>query len=116
MSDSTSEQSAPETERLIRVHHLKSNFFRVAHADGVWCSVNVERQIHLAFYSERFPIPTSVFLTVDDKGIVTGEDISKREGKKDWVREMEVEVVLTVPVAKRVVEAIDRFIKIAENA
>jgi hypothetical protein len=114
MSDRTPEQPEPKTQSWIRVHHLKSNFFRVVHADGVWCSVNAERQIHAAFYSERLPIPTSVFLSLDDNGIVTGEDFSKRRAKKDWIREMDVEVVFSLPVAKAVVENLQNFIKVAE--
>jgi hypothetical protein len=116
MSDQTPEKPKPNTPSWIRVHHLNSNFFRVVHADGVWCSVNAERQIHAAFYSERFPIPTSVFLCLDDNGVVTGEDFSKRRAKKDWIREMEVEVVLSVPAAKAVVETLQNFIKVAEGA
>ena len=98
MSDAT-----PKEPQTIQIHNLKSNFFRVVHADGTWCSVNPQKEIHVAFYSERFPIPDSIFLEVDEKGIVKGENFSKRQAKKDWVREMEVEVVLTVPAAKAVV-------------
>ncbi len=77
--------------------------------------MNAHHQIHLAFYSERFPIPKSVFLGVDEKGFVIGEDLSKRETKRDWVREMEVDLVLSIPAAKNVADALQKFIKIAEE-
>src|SRR5947209_10685342 len=99
----------------VKIHQQKSNLFRVVHADGVWMSVNPHRQIHLTFYSERYPIPTAIFFGVDGKGTVIDEDISRRETKKDWVREMEVSVSLSLETARAVQTALDRFIKIAEG-
>jgi len=43
------------------------------------------------------------------------EDVEKREVKKDWFREMEVDVVLTLQAAKSVRDGLDNFIKIIEG-
>ena len=43
------------------------------------------------------------------------EDVEKRDTLKEWVREMEVDVVLSIPAAKFVRESLDNFIKIAET-
>lgn len=102
-------------ERWIQVHQQKGNFFRVIHADGVWCSVSPANFLHLTFYSERFPLPKSIFFPVSKAGTVMSEDVQKRETLKDWVREMEVDVVLSLSAAKSVREGLDNFIKFAEG-
>jgi hypothetical protein len=107
--------STPKPVRSIEVHQQKGNFFRVVHANGVWCSVNAFRDIHMTFYSERHPIPTSIFFGLDEKGLITGEQIEKRQGKKDWFRELEVDVVLSLDVARQVYEGLGLYIKIAED-
>jgi len=108
-----SPEPIPDPSRTIEVHQRKSNFFRVVHADGVWCGVNPYRQIHVTFYSERFPIPRSVFFALDEKGFVKGEE--RREGKQGWFRELEVDVVLSVDAARTVCKSLEDFITIAEN-
>lgn len=107
--------SSPKPIRSIQIYQQKANFFRVVHADGVWCSVNAWRNLHMTFYSERYPIPTKVFFGIDDKGNVTGEDVEKREVKKDWFREMEVDVVLSLDSARQVQDALQRYIKVLED-
>ncbi len=112
-----SSQDAPDNVpvKAIEIHQQKSNFFRVVHADGAWCSVNAWQNIHMTFFSERYPIPSKVFFDLNDKGVVVGENVSKREIKKDWFREMEVDVVLSLDAARQVRETLDRFIKILED-
>jgi hypothetical protein len=103
-----------EPERWIQVYQQKANFFRVVHADGVWCSVSPAKLLHLTFYSERAPLPAKVYFPVKN-GLVQNEDVSKRDVKKDWFREMEVDIVLTLKAAKGVRGGLDNFIKIAED-
>ncbi|SRR6266446_1196595 len=105
----------PESTKWIQVHQEKGNFFRVVHADGVWVSMNPAQQIHLVFYSERSPIPTSVFFPLDETGTVLGEDVEKREVKKDWFREIDVDVVMSLDVAKNVLDGLSKFIQIGED-
>jgi hypothetical protein len=111
-----SQKAKDETPvRWIQVHQIKGNYFRVIHADGVWFSVSPDKFLHLTFYSERYPMPKSIFFPVNEAGTVMGEDIPKRDTLKDWVREMEVDVVLSVTAAKSVREGLDKFIKLAEG-
>jgi hypothetical protein len=114
-SENVPDPSARKPVRSIEVHQQKANFFRVVHADGVWCSVNAWRQLHLTFYNERYPIPTKVFFGVDEKGFVMGEETDKREGKKDWFREMEVDIVLSLDAARQVYDNLGGYIKILEG-
>ncbi len=102
--------------RWIQIHQQKGNYFRVIHADGVWVSVSPDSFLHLTFYSERYPIPKSISFPVNKAGTVMSEDIEKRDTLKDWVREMEVDVVLSLGAAKLVREGLDNFIKSSEAA
>ena len=111
--------STPETplpnpdqhQNVVEVHLQKANFFRVIHADGVWCSVNVNKDIHLAFYSERFPLPTKIFFPTDGQG----ELLKMRETKTGWVREIEADIVMSLDIARKVHDHIGKFIKFAEE-
>ncbi len=95
----------------VRVHQQKSALFRVVHSDGVWCSINAWGNVHLTFYSERAPIPTSVYFALDEKGAVTREEVEKREVKEGWFRELEVDIVLTRAGARSVYDVLSNYLK-----
>lgn len=109
----TSEQ--PEFCEVRQGSSAKSALFRVVHSDGVWCSVNPWGLLHLTFYSERQPIPTSVYFALNEQGGVTREEIEKREGKEGWFRELEVDVVLTPDGARNVYQALGQFLGYKET-
>lgn len=88
----------PKVIGQLRFHQIKSNYFRVVHADGMWCSVS-QNNVHLTFYNERAPLPTEVVSNVLENNTLGGEDYSKRVAKQDFVRELEVDVVLSRQVA-----------------
>jgi hypothetical protein len=77
--------------------------------------LNAWRQLHCTFYGERYSIATKVFFGVDENGVVIGEETNKREGKKDWFREMEVDVVLSLESARQVHDNIGNYIKVLED-
>ncbi len=115
MTDSpTSQPNPPEQKIKIPVHQQKSGLFRVVHADGVWWSVNPWNNLHLAFYSERAPIPQVVYFGQDESGKWI-ELQEEREGKTGWFREMEVDVSLTLNGAYAVLDAINQYIKHMET-
>jgi hypothetical protein len=107
--------SSPEPVKLVEVHLQKANLFRVIHSDGVWCSVNIHKNIHMAFYSERYPLPKRIFFGTGSDGETLGELSDMRDTKKDWVREMEVDVVLSLDAARQVHGNLGRFIKLLED-
>jgi len=102
----------PETPDPIKVqvHQRKAALFRVVQADGVWTSVNPWGNLHLTFYSERAPIPTSVYFGPNKDGIWE-ELVDLREGKKGWFRELEVDVVLTPVAARSVLDTLQRYLE-----
>jgi len=83
----------------VKFHQTKSAFFRVIHADGIWGSVHPTDLVHLTFYNERAPIAREVVHDLTDANQLSGEDLSKRVSKDGYVREMEVDVILSRPVA-----------------
>jgi hypothetical protein len=76
-------------------HQIKSNFFRVVHADGTWVSVHPLDLVHITFFSERAPIAKKATYNLTPEGFLADEDLSKRDSKIGYVREMEVDVVLS---------------------
>ena len=102
------EPQTPDPKK-VQVHQRKAALFRVVQADGVWTSVNPWGNLHLTFYSERAPIPTSVYFGLDEQGN-WGELVDQREGKHGWFRELEVDVVLTRVGARNVLDTLQRLL------
>ena len=102
------ESESPQSK--VSVYQEKSALFRVVHADGAWWSLNPRNELHLAFYSERAPIPKVVYFGPDKEG-TWNELPGEREVKKGWFREMEVDVVLTPTSASFVQDAINRYLE-----
>ena len=90
----------------IKFHQIKGNFFRAIHADGALLSVHPNECVHLTFFNERIPIATEVVnnLTVDGK--LSGDDPTKTITKKGFVREIEVDVI----VSRRTAEALHAWL------
>jgi hypothetical protein len=94
----------------VQVHQRKSALFRVVQADGVWTSVNPWGNLHLTFYGERAPIPTTIYFGQDKDGNLV-ELVDQREGKQGWFRELEVDVVLTPLAARSVLDTLQRYLE-----
>jgi hypothetical protein len=97
----TTPDNAGSTQHAIQlpIHFIKSSHFRVIHASGVWYGGDAQQNLHLSFFNERSPIPRKVVLNLNDQGAVLGEDASKREIKEGYVREVEVDIILSIPSA-----------------
>lgn len=88
-------------------HFIKSNYFRVIHADGVWGGLTPRHDVQMAFFNERQPIPQKTTVQV------TGNELkeSSRQGRIGIVREMEVEVVFNIETAKAMRAWLDQMIE-----
>lgn len=104
MTESTStslkleSQKRPIAQKL-EIHFLKSDYFRVIHASGVWYGGDAQKNLHLTFFNERNPIPKKIVINLNDQGHVMGEDESQRDTKVGVIREMEVDVILSFQAA-----------------
>jgi len=94
------EKSKPDDNKArkeIAFHFIKSPQFRVIHADGVIGGLTPNNNIHFALFSERLAIPQEVIHTINPDGSLGGE--RKPKGKEGIVREMDVDVVMSLETA-----------------
>lgn len=83
----------------ITFDYIKSNFFRVIHADGAFGGLAPNGNIHMALYNERQAIPTKMVYPIEGTGL--GPEIrKKRKGREGLVREVEVDVILSIEQAQ----------------
>ena len=95
--DATEEPvNASNQEREVTFTFMKSNFFRVIHADGAWGGVSPRGDIHITFYNERGAIPDKSIVTLSDSGEVKRE---RNERSSAIVREVEADVIVDLPTA-----------------
>ena len=85
----------------IDFHYIKSNGFRVVHADGAWGGLTPRGYIAMNFFSERFPIPRRLAHEIRPDGTLAQE--TDRDSKKGVVREVEVEVMVDLAMAKSLI-------------
>jgi len=82
----------------ITFEYIKSQFFRVVHADGAIGSITPNGNLHIAFYSERQAIPQLMVHSRTDAGTLGPPIHEQTVRRKGIIREMDVDVVLG-PVA-----------------
>lgn len=99
--------------------YIKSPNFRAIRADGAIGAVTPNGHIHLALYSERAAIPRRLVHEIDADGKLGAKIDDETVSRNSIVREMDVDVFLTVEVAEsirnwlgdRVAEAKERLQK-----
>lgn len=89
------------TPAFVEYHYIKSNQFRVIHADGAHGGVTARGYLHIAFFSERRAIPRMVSMAVD-VGAGEAREVD-RESLGGVVREVEADVVLDETAVKELV-------------
>ena len=100
--------------------YIKSQYFRVIHADGAIGSITPNGLIHFALYSERPAIPRRLVQPVSEDGQLGDPIESETESRDSIIREMDVDVMMTLEVAVLVrnwlSERIDQHqLKVASN-
>lgn len=83
--------------QVMKFHFIKSNFFRVVHADGVWGGVAGRGDIHISFFSERPPLPKVSSVEISPDGTFKESNIETKSGV---IREVEVDVVMNLDTAR----------------
>lgn len=94
---SSGDPQASEKIRRITVDYIKSNHFRVIHADGVFGGPTPDLNLEMVFWNSRLPIPQRIVLAVSSDGRVVEED---RVNRADQIREAEVAVIMNLEQAK----------------
>lgn len=97
--NSMTEKPQPPSQmpKRIEAKFTKSNHYRVIHADGAWGGISPDGYIRMALYNQSAPVPGSVTYEVKEHGLLEVE----REASRDTlIRELEVDVVMNIPVAR----------------
>lgn len=104
----------PGEQEHLSLHFIRSNYFRVVHADGAWGGITPHGDIQMGFYSERGPIPRKIVYKIDEQGRL-GEEL-EREIRDGPVRELEVGVVVSLSTARSLRTWLDDKIRVLEVA
>ncbi|MER8661886.1 hypothetical protein NKH34_12170 [Mesorhizobium sp. M1148] len=80
--------------------YIKSQYFRVIRADGAIGSVTPNGHIHFALYSERAAIPRRLVQELSPAGELGALIPEATESRESIVREMDVDVFVTLEVAR----------------
>ena len=94
--------------------YIKSPSFRVIHADGAIGGVTPRGDIHVAYFSEREAIPTRMVFEMLQGGTLGRELDEERITRGGFVREMDVDVVMSVTVAESLMKWLSEQISIAK--
>lgn len=103
MSDNQSPQTLPDFTSpadTLSFYYLKSNFFRVIHADGGVGGITPQGNIQIDVYNERLPLPQQVVYSLNTDYTLGEEITEQRVSKEGIVREVEVQIVLGIEEAE----------------
>jgi hypothetical protein len=89
-------EQMPEQQE-VTFNYLKSQFFRVIHADGAWGGVSPRGDIHISFYNERMAIPDKSRVVISESGNALKPE--EFESTSAVVREVEADVVVDLTTA-----------------
>ena len=94
---------AEDGPQKVKFEYIKSNSFRVIHADGAYGGLTPRLGIFLSFYSERPPIPKVIVHEVGPDGTLGDELKLERQTREGIIREAEIGITLDVEVARTLV-------------
>ncbi len=98
-----------ESPQEITFHYIKSNHYRVVHADGAWGGITPRGLIQINFYSERQAIARQTVHPL--QGETLGEEIrERRQSRNGPVREIEVGAIMDLSSARSLRKWLDEKI------
>ena len=97
--DPKSEKGNGDAGKRVAFDYIKSQQFRAIRADGAIGGITPSGQIHFALYSERHPIPRRLVYEIGENDQLGSPIDSETIVRDSIVREMEVDIFLTLPVA-----------------
>ena len=83
----------------VALNYIKSNFFRVIHADGCHGGITPQGFVQMAIFSERLPIPQRVVYQLSPQGVLIDPPMESI-GREGAIREVEVEMLMTPEMAR----------------
>ncbi len=107
LPDSRDEPKDPN--RLV-INYLKSNFFRVVHADGAWVGLTPSLAVNVVLFSERSALPQRMTHELTPGGEIGAEVVSERLSKDGLVREMEVSLIMQPDRIKALIDVLQNML------
>jgi hypothetical protein len=101
MSEDMPELSGHSSRDRVVIEYIKSQYFRVVHADGAIGGSTPSGHIHLALFSERPAIPRRLVAPVLNGvlGDPLPEETVVREG---MIRELDIDLMMSVSAAEEI--------------
>ena len=112
---STSQSPGEPAPIEFKTQFVKSNFYRVVHADGAFGGITPNGHIRMAIYSEARKFPDTVTYTVNPEGRLSESSRSPDVPRGETTRDLEVDIVMTADVARSVRDWLDGKIKDLET-
>jgi hypothetical protein len=116
MTESTPEKKAASK---IKFNYVKSNLFRVIHADGAVVALSPSQDITINLFSQRFSTPDEVIIDFDDEGIAISEttivNIDEENIDNVVIREIDTLAVMSLEAARRLVFQLQEILEEYED-
>lgn len=106
------EEEKPGT---VTFHLIKSPMFRTIHVDGVFGGTTPRGFINMGLYSERAPFPKQTTHVLAEDGTVDKEIVDIRVQRDGPVREIEVNAVIDLRLAKSLIVWLNSKIDALDN-
>jgi hypothetical protein len=94
------ERDGRDQEPHVAFDYIKGQLFHVVHADGVIGGLTPNGSVHVAFFSERSPIPQREVRAISSDGTLGDLIVDQTVVRPAIVREVDVDVMLALPVAE----------------
>lgn len=106
---------ATQEPQPLKVAFTQATFYRSIQADGAWGRISPAGMIHMSFFNDCGPIPAMTRQEFDASGKPNPDMQLVFANEANIVRQLEVDVVMSLEAAKAVRENLDNFIRILEG-
>jgi hypothetical protein len=106
---------AEQDSELIVFEYIKSNFFRVIHADGAIGGITPEGNLHLAFFSDRPAIPKMQVHKRNPDGSLGNMLNEHTIVRPGIIREMDIDVVISPDAARSLISWINQNLDLLDK-
>ncbi|MBI4311216.1 MAG: hypothetical protein HY681_05475 [Chloroflexi bacterium] len=102
------------TSGTVEIEYAKSPAYRVIHVDGAWGGATGQRNIRMGVYSEGPKAPDRAIVQITE-GEEAGKETQPVGGPIRVAREIEADLVMSLPVAKAVLSWLQSTIENLEE-
>lgn len=99
MAEAKATRGNGEASLRVNFDYIKASHFRVIHMDGAVGAVTPNGHINMSLFSERPPLPRRMVHELKENAL--GDEIKDQRVTRDAIiREMDVDVIMTIDVAE----------------